>query len=109
MHRPNFKENPMNTTTLKPKDSSPPVAWWRVPHMWLVLGLPTVAVVGSITAAVIAVVGADPVLDKAAYERDRYKVPAHLQGQERMDALIRMQPARHARNNAAAPVIASED
>lgn len=99
----------MNTTALKPPPSEAPVSWWRVPHMWLVLGLPTVAVIGSITAAVIAIVGADPVLDKAAYERDRYKVPAHLQGQERMDALIRMQPAHQARNNAAAPVIAKDD
>lgn len=95
----------MKTPTMKTTPPKSPVAWWRVPQMWLVLGLPTVAVLGSITAAVIAIVGADPVLDKAAYERDRYRVPAHLQGQERMDALIRMQPAHQARNNAAAPVI----
>lgn len=99
----------MNTTALKSADPDVPVAWWRVPHMWLVLGLPAVAVIGSITAAVIAITGADPVLDKAAYERDLQKVPAHLQGEERMDALIKMQPAHQARNNAAAPVIMKTD
>jgi uncharacterized protein len=77
--------------------------------MWLVLGLPLVAVIGSITAAVIAIRGADPVLDKAAYERDLQNVPAHLQGEERMEALIKLQPAHQARNNAAAPVIMKAD
>ena len=98
----------MNTSALKPLPSKSSASWWRVPQMWLVVGLPTVAVMGSITAAVIAIMGADPVLDKAAYERDRYRVPAHLQGQERMDALIRMQPAHQARNNAAAPVVPAD-
>lgn len=99
----------MNTTALKPAKPEIPAAWWKVPHMWLVLGLPVVAVIGSIAVAVIAIRGADPVLDKAAYERDLQKVPAHLQGEERMEALIRMQPAHQARNNAASPVIMQAD
>lgn len=101
----------MNTATLKSPLQEAPVSWWRVPHMWLVLGLLLSAIIGSITAAVIAVkvMGNDPVLDKAAYERDLKSIPAHLQGEERMEALIKLQPARQARNNAAAPVILKAD
>jgi hypothetical protein len=101
----------MNTATANPSAPSVPVPWWRVPHMWLVLGLLLSAIIGSTTAAVIAVkvMGNDPVLDKAAYERDLKSIPDHLQGEERMEALIKLQPARQARNNAAAPVILKAD
>ncbi|HMN93705.1 MAG TPA: hypothetical protein PKC60_10790 [Hydrogenophaga sp.] len=101
----------MNTATLDSSAPQVPVPWWRVPHMWLVLGLLLSAVIGSTTAAVIAVkvMGNDPVLDKAAYERDLKSIPDHLQGEERMEALIKLQPARQARNNAASPVILKAD
>lgn len=49
----------MNTNT--PARSRTP--WWREPMMWLVVGGPTVVVVAAIVTAVIAVRGADPVLD----------------------------------------------
>lgn len=37
--------------------------WWREPMVWLVIGGPAIVVVAGITTAVIAVRGADPVLD----------------------------------------------
>ncbi len=79
-------------------------AWWRTPQMWLVLGAPLVGVAASLTAAFFAINGADPVLNKADYQRD-YKAAQALQGQARIDALARLQPAHQARNNAASPVI----
>jgi hypothetical protein len=84
------------------KTSAP--AWWRVPQMWLVVGGPLAVVVASLITAWIAVHNADPVLDKAAFERDRQAAMA-LQGQARADALIKLQPAHQARNHAASPVV----
>lgn len=81
-----------------------PVAWWRVPHMWLVVGGPAAVVVASLITAFIAVKNADPVLDKVAFERDREAARA-LQGQARVDALVKLQPAHQARNHAASPVV----
>jgi hypothetical protein len=83
-----------------------PVPWWKVPQMWLVVGGPAVVVVASIITAVVAIQGADPVLNKEAYERDLKSVQS-LQGQARVDALIQLQPAHQARNHAASPVVPS--
>lgn len=93
--------------------TAPPVlktsnlAWWRVPQMWLVVGGPLVVVLASLTTAWIAVHNADPVLDKAAFQRDRQAAMA-LEGQARADALIKLQPAHQARNHAASPVVPAE-
>jgi hypothetical protein len=84
-----------------------PIAWWRVPHMWLVVGGPAAVVVASLITAFIAVKHADPVLDKVAFERDREAARA-LQGQARVDALVKLQPAHQARNHAASPVVPQE-
>jgi hypothetical protein len=84
-----------------------PIAWWRVPHMWMVVGGPLVVVVAAIVTAFIAVNGADPVLNKADYERDLQAAQA-LQGQAKVDALIKLQPANQARNHAASPVVPGE-
>lgn len=92
--------NPPAPTVLK----TPSIAWWRVPQMWLVVGGPLVVVVASLTTAWIAVHNADPVLDKAAFQRDRQAAMA-LEGQARADALIKLQPAHQARNHAASPVV----
>ncbi|MDG5977270.1 hypothetical protein H010_18565 [Hydrogenophaga taeniospiralis CCUG 15921] len=72
--------------------------------MWLVVGGPLLVVIASIVTAVIAVKGADPVLDKEDYERN-LQAARSLQGQARIDALIQLQPAHQARNHAASPVI----
>jgi hypothetical protein len=82
-------------------------AWWRTPQMWLVVGAPLVGVAASLTAAFFAINGADPVLNKADYQRD-FKAAHALQGQARIDALAKLQPAHQARNNAASPVIPAE-
>jgi uncharacterized protein len=94
----------MNSSVLNSPATQRPVAWWRVPQMWLVVGGPLVVVVASIITAVIAVKGADPVLNKEAYERDLKSVQ-NLEGQARVDALIKLQPAHQARNHAASPVV----
>lgn len=54
--------------------------WWRYGMVWLVIGGPAVVVVAGIVTAVIAIRGADPVLDTRAE-----------------------QPAVQARNHAATP------
>lgn len=94
----------MNTARATSQPSAP---WWRTPQMWLVVGAPVVGVAASLTAAFFAINGADPVLNKADYQRD-YKAAQALQGQARVDALAKLQPAHQARNNAASPVIPSE-
>ncbi|MDR7097057.1 nitrogen fixation protein FixH [Hydrogenophaga laconesensis] len=96
----------MNPST-SPAVAAAPVAWWRVPHMWLVVGGPLAVVVASIFTAFIAVRNADPVLDKAEFERDRQAVQV-LEGQAKTDALIKLQPAHQARNHAASPVVPRE-
>lgn len=94
----------MSSTHTTPDSSAP---WWRTPHMWLVVGAPLVGVAASLTAAFFAINGADPVLNKADYERG-YKAAHNLQGQARIDALAKLQPAHQARNNAASPVIPAQ-
>jgi hypothetical protein len=95
----------MHPSTSPPSVSA--VAWWRVPHMWMVVGGPLAVVVASLITAFIAVRHADPVLDKAVFERDR-EAALVLNGQARADALIKLQPAHQARNHAASPVVPQE-
>lgn len=83
---------------------SAPEPWWRVGPMWLVVGGPLLVVVAAIATAVIAVHGADPVLDKRAYQ-ETLQPARQLQGAEREAALIKLQPAHQARNHAASPVV----
>lgn len=94
----------MNPIPAGPATSTP---WWRTPQMWLVVGAPLVGVAASLTAAFFAINGADPVLNKADYQRE-LKAAQALQGQARIDALARLQPAHQARNHAASPVIAAD-
>lgn len=88
----------------KPEDFESPEAWWRVGPMWLVVGGPAIVVLAAIATAVIAIKGADPVLDKAAYEATQQEA-RRLQGVQREQALIGLQPAHQARNHAASPVL----
>ena len=67
--------------------------------MWMVVGGPLVVVVAAIITAVIAFKGADPVLNKAEFERD-LKAAQALQGKAREDALFQLMPASQARNHA---------
>ncbi len=79
-------------------------AWWRVPQMWLVVGGPLVVVAACVVTVSIAFSIPDPVLDKAAYQRD-LAFANQLEGQARIDALAKLQPAHQARNHAASPVV----
>lgn len=97
----------MNTSP-SPAAAVPAESWWRVPQMWLVVGGPLVVVVASLITAFIAVNHADPVLDKAVFERDRQAALA-LQGKARDAALIQLQPAHQARNHAASPVVPGQE
>lgn len=77
----------MNTNARsKPQDGAnlPVKPWWRYGMVWLVISGPAIVVVAGIVTAVIAVRGADPVLDTRA---DR---ATHL-------------PAVQGRNHAATP------
>ncbi len=86
----------------------PPEAWWRVPHMWMVVGGPLVVVVASLVTAYIAVNYADPVIDKAVFESDRAAALA-LKGPAHDAAQVTLQPAQQARNHSAAPVMAPKE
>ena len=74
----------------------------------MVVGGPLVVVVAGIVTAVIAVKGADPVLDKEAFERDLKAATANLDGQAKTEALIKLTPAHQARNHAASPFVDDE-
>ena len=76
--------------------------------MWLVVGGPLLVVVAGIVTIVIAVKNPDPVLNKADYERALTAAKA-LEGQARVDALARIQPAGQARNHAASPLIPEDE
>lgn len=73
--------------------SQPDKPWWRHPMVWLVIGGPLVVVVASVITAVIAIRGADPVLDRST------------DGTGTAAATSRgdMTPAVQARNHAATP------
>jgi uncharacterized protein len=72
--------------------------------MWMVVGGPLVVIVAALATAVIAIRNPDPVLNKNDYERD-LAAALRLEGQARVDALAKMQPAHQARNHAASPVV----
>ncbi len=75
----------MNTPTAP---AAAPQPWWRFGMVWLVIGGPLTVVVAGIVTAVIAVRGADPVLDTRP-------APA---GQVQAET-----PAMQGRNHAATP------
>jgi hypothetical protein len=66
--------------------SHDPSPWWRHRMMWLVVGGPLLVVVAATATAVIAIRGADPVLQVTAAQ------PKHKEA-----------PAMQARNHAATP------
>ena len=64
--------------------------WWRHGMMWLVVGGPLAVVVAAIVTAVIAIRGADIVIDESGAERGSVPSGAYA-------------PAVKARNHAATP------
>ena len=83
----------------QPKPSVPAGSgpWWKYGHMWLVLGGPAVVVVAAIATTVIAVRGADPVVD-SDYYRKGLGINAQLRGNAASVA-----PAGAARNHVTTP------
>ena len=47
----------------KPTPAEPATPWWRHGMMWLVVGGPATVVAAAIVTAVIAIQGADPLVD----------------------------------------------
>lgn len=80
----------MNPTARRLDDPAAPTSgpWWRHPMMWLVVGGPLVVVVAAVITAVIAIRGADPVIDTRA--------EAQAAGRQAL-------PAVQGRNHAATP------
>ena len=74
-------------TSPNPRIAHDPSPWWQHRMMWLVLGGPALVVVAAIATAVIAVRGADTVLN-------------HDEVPDRVAA-----PAEQARNHAASPTL----
>lgn len=74
-------------------DLQPSTPWWRVGMVWVVIGGPLIVVVAAIVTAVIAIRGADPVLDTSARAADA-----------RGGASSTNVPAIQGRNHAATPV-----
>ncbi len=89
-------------------NSSSATPWWRVPHMWLVVGGPLVVVAACVVTVTIAFSLPDQVLNKADYQRD-LAFANRLEGQARIDALAKLQPAHQARNHAASPVVPAKE
>lgn len=83
--------SPIAAAAKPPQPDTAPVAWWRVPMVWLVIGGPLAVVLASLVTAAIAAHGADPVL--TAEERGGVSERA-----SNPDALT---PAVQARNHAA--------
>jgi len=75
--------------TTEPLDPGPALPWWRYRMVWLVVAGPALVVVAAIVTAVIAMRGADPLVDESRATRDAGRPTADT-------------PALKARNHAAA-------
>ena len=77
----------------------PPIPWWRVPMVWVVLGGPLSVVVASLATAVVAWKHIDPVIDPTSPVQvrpgDDVPTPASPKDSQA--------PAMKARNHAATP------
>lgn len=78
-------------------EAMPGKPWYRYGHVWLVIAGPAVVVVAGIATAVIAVRGADPVVE-ADYYRRGLEINKALATAERAKL-----PALQGRNHAATP------
>ena len=71
--------------------------WWTYGHVWLVISGPAVVVVAAIVTAVIAVRGADPIVESDYYRRG-IEINKTLAAQGKSSL-----PALQGRNHAATP------
>jgi len=80
--------------------SEPPITpWWRIPIVWLVVGLPASAVIAATASGIIAVHHADHVVDE-------YKASLRQSAEESLVNGVAhgaLEPAEAARNHAATP------
>ena len=84
----------MSVNTKKLEARSGP--WWKYGHVWLVLSGPAVVVVAGIVTAVIAINGADPVVDANYYQTG-------ININEQLRAEKSLAPAGAARNHVTTP------
>ena len=82
---------------MKHEQAIDPKPWWKHGHVWLVISGPAVVVVAALVTAVIAVRGADPVVE-ADYYRRGIEINKALAARERAKL-----PALQGRNHAATP------
>jgi hypothetical protein len=81
---------------MKASSNESALPWWRHGHVWLVIAGPALVVVAGVVTAVIAVRGADPVV-----ESDYYRRGMHIN--EELARARALQPAQQGRNHAATP------
>jgi hypothetical protein len=74
--------------------------WWKFGHVWLVVAGPAAVVVAAVITAIIAINGADPVIDPDYY-RNGITINERAYGVR--DGPNRMAPAFTGRNHAATP------
>lgn len=94
----------MGQSVVSSRPSPPTSSWWREPYFWFVVGGPLLVVVAGVLTAYIAMKDPDPVIDKAAIEREALQ-RAQSQGNVTPEKLVPLQPAQHGRNHAASPVV----
>jgi len=73
-------------------------SWWRYGHVWLLVAGPVAVVIAGVVTAVIAVRGADPVVEADYYRRGIQINKALAASRERAHL-----PAVQGRNHAATP------
>jgi uncharacterized protein len=83
---------------MKKDDMTPSAPWWKHGHVWLVIAGPAAVVVAGLVTAVIAVRGADPVVEADYYRRGIEINKALAAAGERAKL-----PALQGRNHAATP------
>lgn len=66
----------MSATRRQQPGGGPGDPWWRTGVMWLVIGGPLVVVIAALVTAVIAVQGADDVLDPSELAQAGKHAPA---------------------------------
>ena len=81
--------------------SSPPSPWWKVGHMWLVVGGPLVVVVASFVTLYLAIRTPDPVYT------DPPRAAAAVRQAADPSAQPALTPAMQARNHAATGGVAA--
>jgi uncharacterized protein len=89
---------------MKKDDMIPSAPWWKHGHVWLIIAGPAAVVVAGVVTTVIAVRGADPVVEADYYRRGIEINKALAAAAERARL-----PAMQGRNHAATPAGTAEE